>query len=784
MPSILSAFQARLVGSGVFYTSDQLVNSILSLHFRIHFHLNGDDSSQISPSTAKVLLEEATDLLSQRSGNEVLNNLFKKILNNSVGIIYYSLGEEKDAQSYFDNGNLLTVNEPTYNDFATYLNLENLYYRNLIAPANKSSCLLDALKILGNKLPSQSCGLTYQYLSDILIEQGKSKPQDFKEFTSQIENNDGVSNVVLAYFVLQMYGSSTPGFDEYVFAMGDKILKKSKFPMANQTNNTELDHFHFFLKNYFRDIQKQNKKITISKNWKSFIVSSIGSTFQSANVAKSGMLYFGIFGSSDNCKIESILNFVNFVKYSKRVKETDSDDDPKSAKYDNLISVIDAYAFILQLTKNESSDIENVFNFQNTLSCLEELLKEFYSQNLITYITESDCLDWSKLLNRVKSPNTVSDIIRKGWEILYEFRNNDLNSQLYCALSTFLANAICMAREDKPSVRSELQFKYAYTLAQGRQIESAVDFLKSVVLEKYPEFYKAWHLLALCESSIHEDKEVSFKIVCSVLEAMKEAYEEKKLSTIERWQFIQMKLTQLGIIEEIFGTLEALELLPEVFQLYAQLFPEGETKYDRIGPEYSDTKEYLLQYIWLFAADMYVRLDDEHFDDAKEAITEALNVTSAFKNLNCNLSNGYLLLGKGELKKALKEFETVLFYDDCNPAAMIGFAEILFPEEEGDESDQLVENYYMLTKNSKETTKKEIEVFANNKDKSAAYARLKFLLEYSLTKSIEAYNSPEVWWYLALIYEKYQDSRYKETLLNCIRYKEAAPIRKFKFCNY
>lgn len=188
---------------------------------------------------------------------------------------------------------------------------------------------------------------------------------------------------------------------------------------------------------------------------------------------------------------------------------------------------------------------------------------------------------------------------------------------------------------------------------------------------------------------------MSYKIVCSVLEAMNESLQNNTLLLNDRWQFIHLKLTQLALIEEIFGTLEALETLPEVFELYATLFPDSQPKLNSMGPKYSQTKEYLLQMVWIFAANMYMRTKDND-EDAKAAIKEASNVESKFKNLNCNIANGYLSIIKDEPGVALKEFETVLYYDENNLDALVGFAELIFPEELGVEETNL-ERYYTLS---------------------------------------------------------------------------------------
>ena len=787
MSTIAHVLSTRLLGSGDFDSNVEALNKVLNLQFRIHYHIFVRDDEHLTTTNGEVLMNDLDKLLKGIDNNEPLKLLLQKILFNAMGMIQFHLKNLEQSQFHLTKAIGIKINNSDYEDFDTYLKIENLYYRGLCQGPNLAVYHSELLQILKNKIPKESNGLTFHYLNLIVEKLKDSKLTKVDEIVSLFKKSSDskLPSGLLCYIILSIFSNDKSSqLDKFYLGIGNEILSSTSFPHADKPNSEQLKQFHIFLHYYFKNTKNlsSDPESQTSSSWRIFITSSIGKTFQSIEVAKTAMFYLGNFGNSTSDKREAILNFVNFSKYNEREFQLKNED--KTKKYDDIVSLIESYYFILKIAKDESSTIENIFNFREVTETMSDLINMFYCQNKVPQINLNEALDWSKLSARVNLPESVASIMTKSWVILYTIRQFDLEFLISNSLLSYLANGICLVIDENSELLLDLQFKYAYTLAQQRHIEPSIKFMKTVVLEKFPESYKTWHLLALCESSIHEDKEVPFKIVCSVLEAMKESFEEDKLSVSERWQFIHLKLTQLSIIEEMFGTLEALDLLPETFQLYTQLFPDNDKRYERMGSEFSQTKEYLLQLIWIFASNMYIKIEEAHLVDAKGAIKEALGVTSEFKNLNCNLANGYLSLSKCDLNIALKEFETVLFYDESNTDAMIGFAELVFPEISEDIGEPYKTEYYSLDDTENQPIKKTQEIFVNEKDKSAAYARLKFLLEYSITKSVEAYHSPEVWWYLSKIYEKYQDNRYGDSLLNCIKYKETSPIRKFKYCNY
>ncbi|QLL33587.1 hypothetical protein HG536_0E04980 [Torulaspora globosa] len=754
--AIERSLAARLLGAGEFNSGDAVLDRALRLQFRVQYHLFGAGMTAV---VGQVLLDECEKVggcLAASAREAQTSRLIDKVLHNTRGVLCFHLGEMEDAVTQLEAARAIGIG---YGEFGRYLELENLYYRGLCqdSPALYGSELAEVVEAI----PDESQGLALHYLYAIL--EKLAKEANKTEMLKQLPQTSSVG-LMARHFSREIR-------EKELLSLAQAVLQKAKFPQAKETNDVELERFHAFMSYYFRT-QK-----SVSAEWGDFIVASMQRTFQSVKVAKSAMLYFAkTNGKATHSRRESVLNFINFARYAEKHYVI------SGGTYQDVMSLIDCYSFVLRMARDESWNIESVFNVEETTNKLLKLLHFFYHEYNFPLMENAESLNWLENSSKLFLPRTVSRTLSEAWEVLYQVRAESLKHMVSNDLACYLSNAMCAA--PKGSNLADLQFEYSYVLASQRKIEPAIKVLKSVLLEANPELYKAWHLLALCES-IHENKEVSFKIVCSVLEAMKESLAENKLRILDRWQFIQLKLTQLSLIDELFGTLDASEMLPEVFELYSVLFPADTEEFDRIGDKCKQSKEYLLQAIWIFAANLYMRLGDK-VEDAKKAISEAEQVTDKFKNLNCDLARGYLKLINGEPRAALSNFETVLFYDPLNVNALIGFAQIIFPEELN-ESEAALREYWHLEESNKGahsaggTTQ---QVFVSDLDKSAACARLKFLLEYAITKSIEAYHSPEVWWYLSSIYEKYEDQSYKASLLNCIRYKESDPIRAFQSCNF
>lgn len=780
--SIQFSLQSRQLGATAFKSGNANLDHVLSLQFRVYYHALGDG---LTTSVATVLLDQCLKLntifnesvITVENRDFEVQELAHLTLYNLLGILYYHTNDVVNAKKFLNKMLNVTFSKQIVShneDFITLLRLENLYYRGLLLTRDEGTSLYytELLKIL-NKIPQTSEGQLHQYLyliSEFLTQNGKIKPSHIlKSF--KVTNPLTCLLSILSLDKLSEQDLDLNGIDGMFLSLGNKVLQNSKFPNANEINNPQLKQVHFFLQYYFKNCFHKNSSMgKEDKNkWHRFIIDSMGKTFRSTIVSKTAMIFFNLIDS----RREAILNFVNIIKYTEKERELNH------GIYKNIVSFIDSYAIILS-SCSKSNDIEGIFNFQKTTTQLHNLLILFYKDYQFPLQQQQPLSNDIQMSTSTKLhlPKNVTTTLLQAWNTLYNCGKSNLPDIISGKLSEYLLNAMSLHTTNKQETVN-LQFQFAYNLAQQNRIEQCITFLEDELLLSNQFCYKAWHLLALCYST-QEDKEKSYKIVNSALNAMLEVNDTpQEWSWKERWQLIQLKLTQLQLVEEIFGTVEALQMLEELFDLYNDLFDDSNElviqQEAAIRKNILLRKEFLLQMIWLFAGNLYMKLGGEDgLKETSDAINEAKKIGKEFNNLNASILTGYMYMNRGESKKALKEFEKVLYYDDSNVEALIGFAGLVFPENLTDEEQDL-EKYYKFNilpmnedleeSTSESTTTPTIQttqelipkhsvsesIFVNEIDESAGIARLKFLLECSIMNSLEAYHSPDIWWYLALI---------------------------------
>ena len=826
----------------------------LTLQFRLHYHTFG---SGLDKESSKLLRSECEKLNTEIEGSLILVQeekesfpIIKKILHNILGIVYYFDGDHENAIAQLNQSKKIAISKQ-YFDFDTLLNVENLYYTGLTLVALKRLSVeinppenavertlshyyaRQLMKIL-HTIPDQMQGFVHSYL-DLIAQQ-----LHFDSLTHLFNQFNAKSPLVCYLSFLKLksdpaqFERSAERLDKELLEVGNSILHKAKFPMAPESNNSTLEQFHMFLQYYFKQYQELSSGTFVpSEAWKHFIVESIHRTFQSVNVARSAAFYFAIDTSSKDRKLEAILNFNNSVKYTALQTEWEeeeklNDDDPKGTgeveqildgwswirqPYFDYVAMIDTYTLILTRTTPDDN-VENIYDYNICYDKLLTTVKGFYKLNNLPLVSPKESVDYISNGKRLVLPASIAKILRGAWVTLYKIKANDLKYLTENLLLLYLANTMSLHMQDdynggsndagnnknnsKPDDNDticllNLQFQYALTLAKQRHIEASITYLESHILENNPTFYDAWHLLALCRS-VQDDKESSYKIISSVLDSIESTDGPKTLR--EKWQFINLKITEIYIVDEIFGRGEALDLLPDLFSTYNTLFDTSKVKsgyYDNVP--FKRSPRYLLQCIWLCAATFYLDTD-EHLNDAKDAIREAqkLEDGSSDTNLDIRVANGYLLMKQGKLRQARREFENVLYQDSLNTEGIIGLGKLTFFDDidglQRSPSEKELADYVHLIpdvseKKDEKNSDTELEpLFVNDGDRLAMYGRLKLLLDCAIIQSIEAYNSPEIWWYLSLIHEKFENPARKDTLLMCIKSRENLPLREFSVCQF
>ncbi|CAL9728092.1 cargo-transport protein Ypp1p [Monosporozyma unispora] len=784
----LEALDARIFGASHFDSGVKILDDILNLQFRLYYNIaTNPHNTTANNNKLDILLKECEIIqvrcdqsiqLSSFADNKYYLNLILNILQNCKAIVQFYRGDKASARK--------TLNKTHFeyalkHDFELLLQLEKFYYNLQLSESQDVESVLKQLSIIMKDIPLNilSKGYIFDYLHSIssllklninTLERIRA-PLKLHAFFLFILKED-IDNGELLKFNKMLIEYTT-----------SKNIADIKFPKANQLNSIILEQFHIILQ---LNLQKLSTLSQLSSKvvhpWKSFIISSMGRTFQSHIVSKSSMIFFHLIDEN----LESVLNFKNIIKYTHQLIQLN--------KFQDRISLIDSYNWALSMDINDKS---HGMEKSDIIKELLKLLTSFYQDyNVKLFNNNKESLNF--ISNNIKTilPNMITHVFIKSWSIIYELNNQKVDMLQSNQLTSYLCNAMSLSPKDQ-DVLLQLYYKYAYTLTVKRQIDTAISFLQSFILKDNPFFYKAWHLLALCKS-IKEDKQDSYKIICSVLESLQndeEAQEEVPFKTDikwdknKAWETVNFKLTELYLLDEIFGTREAVEVLPDLFEMYHNVYDGNVDSTDLATIKKQNTQ---LQQIWLLTAELYMKLHEEEnqltTDDsasdwlrqAREAIAEAKGLNPGITNINCYILEGYYFILERNPTMALNEFEKALYYDKNNADAVVGYSHLIFSYEE---EDTCLERFLPLIEiqDAKPLDSTLPPLFINKTDKLAALASVKLLLERSIINSIEAFYSADVWWYLSLIYEKYQEKEYQDALLTCIRNKETTPIRPFKF---
>lgn len=313
-----------------------------------------------------------------------------------------------------------------------------------------------------------------------------------------------------------------------------------------------------------------------------------------------------------------------------------------------------------------------------------------------------------------------------------------------------------------------------------------------------------------------------------------------KLTLETKFEILQLKLTQLAVWEQIHGVQYILDYLPEVFILFHELFdnmtiekekavsqkaegnefaknkwshrpsiidpsPEavgvspkvpkdrakntikrlskiGESQLQTHEPpvehkiEVKSTKDPLevrlrilekkiLQEVWLWTSKIYLKIG--LLDEAEQCIVEA---ETAYQPNIKTFSHFGLLTSQSRKFLSLQEFERSL--------------ELLStPEEKYNRTDYSIA-LLGLCKLFIIDDKNDSSLFISNKDLSSGLIRLKNMLEQFSRSWPYGYNNSELWYYLSIIYEKFDDKiLLSQSLWKCVELEDFRPVRGFMICD-
>lgn len=111
---------------------------------------------------------------------------------------------------------------------------------------------------------------------------------------------------------------------------------------------------------------------------------------------------------------------------------------------------------------------------------------------------------------------------------------------------------------------------YGLLLARILKVPKALEVVRRGLIVD-PNCYASWHLLSLLLAAVGEyDK--ALEAITNIVKTIGEKV--NSLTIAERGSYLQIKISQIAIVEAINGIDKALELIPEVFFLFGELFPE------------------------------------------------------------------------------------------------------------------------------------------------------------------------------------------------------------------
>ncbi|ANB12858.1 Ypp1p [Sugiyamaella lignohabitans] len=375
---------------------------------------------------------------------------------------------------------------------------------------------------------------------------------------------------------------------------------------------------------------------------------------------------------------------------------------------------------------------------------------------------------------------------------------------------------------------STTSYNYALLLAQNADPSKALEVVRNGLVYKQ-NHYPSWHLLALLLTS-RDEYEAANKLLNSAIELAIKEYEEGTLGGIEvRGCVLQMKLTQLAIIEATANIETVLDYLPETLALYGQLFPNSQPVINKEGvntntkDEVNDhavksrrtlsriktsdrrhrsrsksrghatntktaptsdvedeqlskptelLQQQLFQDVWLYIAGVYRRAKMDR--DAEECIVEAEHMFRESADTQVELGQ---LMANDRPLHSLKQFEAALDENGDHLNATLSLAELVLSHSRLGKSDKSAEA-------TSSSSVQPFEFFISHKDELAAHARLQSLLETQVTKSPGRYSS-EAWFFLGSMYEKAgEDKNAQNALWKSVQIEEVRGVRDYSISRY
>lgn len=626
----------------------------------------------------------------------------------------------------------------------------------------------------------------------------------------------------------------------------DQLKLKIDFPNADGNN----DEFDDFVDNLYSTLGRKGKRLLNLHTSKKNLINLMEKTYQSKIILSHYIKILLELNEYD----EALASFRTLINYFEK------DEEINKGEIRDILSIIEIYATCLikfnpinenktkKFTYNSNKLVtEQLFSFGDKLFHYLSILKDICH---LSY-DEDDAYkkhannNLSFLYNKYNTNILLADkndfiqLVSKSWfslGYLYYYHlvfksppTQDLNLTYQKKLIKYYKNSLIV----NATANVDYLFNYALVLSYSHETTASIKLCK-FILKKFPESFQTWNLLALNTSitNIHElEKFINNALNIAGIYIIKCKNDEYKILLNVKYEILQLKLTQLAILEKLYGTMSIMENLKEIFILYYELFDVKfeeqikdskafdhqrkqhltddkwshrptliDPKVDKKGGNNYSKREYakenikqiskikssgstkrkdlkhstamqtitedekrILQDIWLFTGKIYYKIGS--FEELELCIIEAENIYKP--NVKTFIALGYLtskqskFLSLQEFEKSLEALEDMEF-----------------------EKQDYLENLLGLCKLFLIDDNIESSLFISNKDLNNGVIRLKNHLETFLSCWPLGYNSIEIWYFLSLIYEKFDDKiLLNKSLKKCIELESTRPVRNVSHCD-
>ncbi|RLV91998.1 Cargo-transport protein YPP1 [Spathaspora sp. JA1] len=646
-----------------------------------------------------------------------------------------------------------------------------------------------------------------------------------------------------------------------ILEIESNIKAKVSFPNALANDDT----INNYINNLYESLSYVPYNLSLVKPTlsKRYLIDATSKTYQS-KVVLSNLIYTLI---DLNEYDEAFVAFETYIEYLTK------DEQLSGGHVNDILSIIDTFSTCIIHFNPLKSFKEGKFKYTKDSMVISKL-KEFiqgltkYLDKLqefidLTYDTDSEA-DKNPLsflyrkynANILQSDNSsqLIELISKAWYSIgyyYSF----LSMYESVDESNMQENVAQILRNYKNSLIVNSTgnilylFNYAMSLANSQLNKSALKLCK-FILKKYPDSFKTWNLLVLLLTSFEIDNSetidseklrdsedfINKALNIAGLFILNHQEQNVKLTFIEKTDILQLKLTQLAVIESIYGINHMMEYLNEVFILYHELFgvdldlpsvkPEHPTSSRQLGisseerwshrpsfidpsmPKLEPTKSRKspilapMNQAKTQTVDKIKRLSKIGRTPTKQGTSSG----SSTKRKTDNIKDRKLLQSiwlwtcrvfiraglEDEAEQCIVEAETI-YTPNIKTYTALGFltskTRKFLALQEYERSLELIDKYnkqdlgWTLLGMAKLIFIDDItenSLFISEKDLNGGIIRMKNLLENFTLCWPYGRNNSEIWFYLCKIYEIIDDKiMLNKSLWKCIELEDIRPVRSF-----